>query len=135
MSEDASGTTECANCGAEYERESYCGECGYGRMVGELEEAPAPAPVYARAVDPRAFPVYEGAWCPHCVAWLGTFPSREEARAYEQSLENHPLQFCLKRQSKLNTSEEWRLRHDAGKRGSLAGTKPSHPRVPGEVRP
>lgn len=88
--------------------------------------------MYARAVEPCAFPVHEAAWCPHCVAWLGTFPSKEEARAYERLLENHPFEFCVKRIAKLNGSEEWRLRHEAGKRGSLAGSKPAKPRVPTE---
>ena len=125
----------CPNCAAEYEKDSYCGECGYGQEVGELveaEEEPKPGPVYARAVDARPFPVHEAAWCPHCVAWLGTFPSKQEARAYERSLEHHPFEFCVKRTAKLNGSEEWRLRHEAGKRGSLAASKPAKARVPSE---
>ena len=125
---------ECPNCQAEYEQGSYCGECGYGQEVGELVEAeaeePKPAPVYARAVERRPFPVHEAAWCPYCVAWLGTFPSKDEARAYERALTDHPFEFCAKRIAKLNGSEEWRLRHEAGKRGSLAASKPAKPRVP-----
>lgn len=134
--EDDVVLVECPNCAAEYEKDSYCGECGYGQEVGELEEPaePKPEPVYARAVEPRVFPVHEAAWCPYCVAWLGTFPSKEEARAYERSLENHPFEFCVKRIAKLNGSEEWRLRHEAGKRGSLAAAKPARARVPPEVR-
>jgi len=127
---------QCPDCGAEYEAGSYCGECGYGQEVGELVEGeaePKPEPVYARAVEPRAFPVHEAAWCPYCVAWLGTFPSKDEARAYERALTDHPFEFCLKRIAKLNGSEEWRLRHEAGKRGSLAASKPSKPRVPAEA--
>ena len=125
----------CPECSAEYEKDSYCGECGYGQDVGELTEAeaePRPEPVYARPVERRALPVHEPAWCPYCVAWLGTFPSKEEARAYERSLEHHPFEFCAKRIAKLNGSEEWRLRHEAGKRGSLAAAKPASPRVPAE---
>ena len=132
-SEDELEILECPACSAEYEKDSYCGECGYGQEVGELVEAEPeakPEPVYARAVEPRAFPVHEAAWCPHCVAWLGTFPSKEEARAYERSLVDHPFEFCAKRIAKLNGSEEWRLRHEAGKRGSLAASKPTKPRVP-----
>jgi hypothetical protein len=96
----------------------------------ESEGESKPEPVYARPVEPRAFPVHEPAWCPWCVAWLGTFRSKDEARAYERSLENHPFEFCAKRIAKLNGSEEWRLRHEAGKRGSLALAKPGAPRVP-----
>ena len=132
---------ECPNCSAEYAQESYCGECGYGQEVGELVEdegdetpEPKPEPVYARAVEPRAFPVHEAAWCPYCVAWLGTYPSKEEARAYERELTDHPFEFCVKRIASLNGSEEWRLRHAAGKRGSLAASKPTKPRVPADVR-
>jgi hypothetical protein len=122
----------CPECSAEYEKDSYCGGCGYGQEVGELVEAAPEAPesVYARTVEPRAFPVHEPAWCPYCVTWLGTFPSKEEARAYERSLEHHPFEFCAKRIAKLNGSEEWRLRHEAGKRGSLAMAKPTAARVP-----
>ena len=126
-------TVVCPNCSAEYEEDSYCGECGYGQDAGELVEAEAeakPEPVYARPVERRAFPVHEPAWCPFCVAWLGTFPSKEEARAYERSLEHHPFEFCVKRIAKLNGSEEWRLRHEAAKWGSLAVAKPGGPRVP-----
>ena len=131
--EEEVGLVICPSCSAEYERSSYCGECGYGQEVGELVEAeaqPKPEPVYARAVEPRGLPVHEPAWCPYCVAWLGTFPSKEEARAYERSLANHPFEFCAKRIAKLNGSEEWRLRHEAGKRGSLAMAKPGNARVP-----
>lgn len=123
----------CPSCSAEYERDSYCGECGYGREVGELveaTEAPKPEPVFARETTPRSLPVHEAAWCPYCVVWLGTFPSRAEARAYERSLDDHPFEFCTRRQASLNGSEEWRLRHEAGKRGSLASAKPGGPRVP-----
>lgn len=139
MNDEEFEVVQCPECGTEYEKDSYCGECGYGQEVGELVEGESPAedspePVHARAVEPRAFPVHEGAWCPHCVAWLGTFLSKEEARAYERSLENHPFEFCVKRIARLNGSEEWRLRHEAGKRGSLAASKPSKPRVPEEVR-
>lgn len=124
---------ECPDCSAEYEKDSYCGECGYSQGIGELVERqtePKPEAVYAKAVERRPFPIHEPAWCPYCVAWLGTFPSKEEARAYEQSLENHPFEFCTKWIAKLNGSEEWRLRHEAGKRGSLAMSKPESPRVP-----
>ena len=123
---------ECPNCGAEYEKGSYCGDCGHGQDVGELAEPeePKPEPVFARPVERRALPVHEPAWCPYCVAWLGTFPSKEEARVYERSLESHPFEFCAKRIGKLNGSEEWRLRHEAGRRGSLAMSKPGSPRVP-----
>lgn len=74
--------------------------------------------------------MHEPVWCPYCVVCLGTFPSKEEARAYGRSLENHPFEFYVKRIAKLNGSEEWRLRHEAGKRGSLAVAKPGGPRVP-----
>ncbi|MFA5860677.1 MAG: hypothetical protein WDA16_03185 [Candidatus Thermoplasmatota archaeon] len=137
MSDDEVELVECPNCQAEYEQGSYCGECGYGQEGGELVEAepvPKPEPVYARAVDPRPFPVHEAAWCPYCVAWLGTFPSKDEARAYEASLEDHPFEFCNRRKAKLNGSEEWRLRHEAAKFGSLARSPPTKQRVPGEDR-
>ncbi|MFA5861596.1 MAG: hypothetical protein WDA16_07865 [Candidatus Thermoplasmatota archaeon] len=139
MSPDDEGeVVECPSCSAEYEKDSYCGECGYGQEVGELVEAEPEAakqePVYARAVDARPFPVHEAAWCPHCVAWLGTFPSKEEARAYEVSLANHPFEFCVRRKAKLNGSEEWRLRHEAAKFGSLALSPPTKPRVPAGER-
>jgi hypothetical protein len=132
--EDEIEVVACPDCGAEFEKDSYCGECGYGQEVGELVEAePAkPEPVFVKAVEARGLPVHEPAWCPWCVAWLGTFPSKEEARAYERSLENHPFEFCAKRISKLNSSEEWSLRREAGKRGSLAMAKPGAPRVPGK---
>lgn len=135
MSDDE--IVECPNCAAEYEKDSYCAECGYGQEVGELveaEAAPKPEPVYVRSVDARPFPVQEAAWCPYCVAWLGTFPSKDEARAYEASLENHPFEFCNRRKAKLNGSEEWRLRHEAAKFGSLARSPPTKPRVPVEDR-
>lgn len=119
----------CPDCSAEYEVDSYCGECGYGKEAGELVDA-RPEPVYARAVDARPFPVHEPAWCPHCVAWLGTFPNREDARAHERALADHSFEYCVKRMASLNGSEEWRLRHEAGKRGSLAAAKPADPRVP-----
>ena len=132
MSEDEA-IVVCPNCAAEYERESYCGECGYGQEVREqVEVEPKPEPVYARSVEARPFPMHEAAWCPYCVAWLGTFPSKEEARAYERSLADHPFEFCARRIAKLNGSEEWRLRHEAGRRGSLAAAKPASPRVPRE---
>jgi hypothetical protein len=126
---------QCPECGAEFPPDSYCGECGYGQEVGELVEGdadaePKPEPVYFREVEPRAFPLHEPAWCPYCVAWLGTFPSKEEARAYERSLENHPFEYCTRRIARLNGSEEFRLRHEAGRRGSLAMAKPGKPRVP-----
>ena len=118
--------------------------------------------VVARPVEPRPFPVHEAAsagkgptersdvgrapadkprspfasaaaWCPYCVAWLGTFPSKDEARAYERSLEHHPFEFCARRIAKLNGSEEWRLRHHAGRFGSLAAMKPPGARVPTEA--
>lgn len=63
-------------------------------------------------------------------AWLGTFPSKDETRAYERALTDHPFEFCVKRIAKLNGSEEWRLRHEVGKRESLAGSKPASPRGP-----
>jgi len=121
----------CPDCSAEYEKNSYCGECGYDQEVGELVEAadPKPEPVFVRPAEARSFPVHAPAWCPYCVAWLGTLPSKEEARAYERSLEHHPFEFCARRIAKLNGSEEWRLRHEAGKRGSLAAAKPGAPRV------
>lgn len=125
----------CPECSAEYEKDSYCSECGYGKETTELaggSSEPTPEPVYARPVERRAFAVHEPAWCPYRVAWLGTFPSKEVARAYERSLATHPFEFCVKRQAKLNGGEEWRLRHEAGKRGSLAATKPASPRVPRE---
>ena len=131
--DDEPEVVACPDCGAEYERESYCGECGYGQEVGEFVEAEPAArqePVVARPAERRPFPVHEAAWCPYCVAWLGTFPSEEEARAYERSLEYHPFEFCTRRTAKLNGSEEWRLRHHAGRFGSLAAMKPSGPRVP-----
>lgn len=123
----------CSECGAEYERESYCGECGSGREMGErvVDKAPAePERVNARAIQPRTLPVREPAWCPYCVAWLGAFSSKEDARAYERSLVRHPFEFCAKRIAKLSGSEEWRLRHEAAKWGSLAVAKPGSPRVP-----
>ena len=131
--DDEPEVVACADCGAEYERASYCGECGYGQEVGELvetEPAPRQEPVVACPVEPRPFPVHEAAWCQYCVAWLGTFQSKEEARAYERSLGHHPFEYCRRRIAKLNGSEEWRLRHHAGKFGSLAAMKPSSPRVP-----
>lgn len=132
--DDEVEVVQCPDCDAEFGKDSYCGECGYGQDVGELVEPAAskPEPVFAHTVEPRALPVHEPAWCPYCVAWLGTFPSREEARAYERTLENHPFEFCAKRIAKLNGSEEWRLRHEAGKRGSIAAAKPGAPRVPRE---
>jgi hypothetical protein len=84
--------------------------------------------VYARSIEPRPLPVHEPAWCPYCLAWLGTFPSHEEARAYERSLENHPMEFCLRRSSKLGATEEWRLRREARPFGSLAAARPMGPR-------
>ena len=121
----------CPDCAADYERGSYCGECGYGQEAGELVEAePKREPVFAKLVEARGLPVHEPAWCPWCVAWLGTFTSKEEARAYERSLEHHPFEFCHRRQAKLNGSEEWRLRHEAAERGSLAVAKPGNPRMP-----
>ena len=95
-------------------------------------EPEKPEPVYARATEARALAVHEAAWCPHCVAWLGTFPSKEEARAYEASLENHPFEYCVRRKAKLNSSEEWRLRHEAAKFGSLARAPPASGRTPRE---
>lgn len=135
QTEDEQEISVCPECSAEYEKDSYCGECGYGQEAGELVEAPPepepkPEPVHARPVERRTFPVHEAAWCPYCVAWLGTFASKEEARAYERSLEHHPFEFCVKRIAKLNGSEEWRIRHEAGKRESLAAERPASPRVP-----
>ena len=133
MHEDELEVVACPDCGAEYERDSYCSECGHGQEIGELTEAaeaPKPEPVYARPVEPRPLAIHEPAWCPYCVAWLGTFPSKEEARAHERSLEDHPFEFCARRIAKLNGSEEWRLRHEAGRHGSLAMAKPGAPRVP-----
>jgi hypothetical protein len=133
--DDEPEVVTCPSCSAEYDADSYCGECGYGQEVGELVEAPEeakPEPVYARAVDARPFPVHEPAWCPHCVAWLGTFSSKDEARAYEASLAHHPFEFCVKRKAKLNGSEEWRLRHEAAKFGSLARAPPVSGRTPRE---
>lgn len=122
---------QCPDCEGEYEAGSYCGQCGYGQEVGEpVDATKKPEPVHARPGERRPLPVHEPAWCPYCVAWLGTFPSKDEARAHERSLEGHPFEFCAKRIAKLNGSEEWRLRHEAGKRGSLAGAKPSGPRIP-----
>ena len=123
---------QCPDCGAEYEKSSYCGDYGYGLEAGGFvggENAHAPEPVYARSVNAQPFPVHEPAWCPYCVAWLGTFPSADEARASERSLADHPVEFCERRIAKLSGSEEWRLRHEAGKRGSLAMAKPGSPRV------
>lgn len=134
--DDEVAVVQCPECGAEFAHDSYCGECGYGQEVGELVEgeseegAPKPEPVYFREVPARALPVHEPAWCPFCVAWLGTFPSKDEARAYERSLESHPFEFCIRRIARLSGSEEFRLRHEAGKRGSLAMAKPGKPRVP-----
>ena len=133
--EDELEIVACPNCSAEYEKDSYCDECGYGQEAGELVEAAEeakPEPVFARAVDARPFPVHEPAWCPHCVVWLGTFPSKEEARAYEASLASHPFEFCVRRKAKLNSSEEWRLRHEAAKFGSLARAAPVSGRTPRE---
>lgn len=134
--EDDVEIVTCPNCGAEFENDSYCAECGYGQEVGELVEAmdPKPEPVYARSVEPRSLPVHEPAWCPHCLAWLGTFASRQEARAYEASLETHPVEYCMKRLRSLSGSEMWRLRHEAQRFGSLAATSPAKARIPPEVQ-
>ena len=140
MSADDEEILVCPNCSAAYENDSYCGECGYRQEAGELVEAEEaveqtkPEPVYARAVDARPLPVHEPAWCPYCIAWLGTYPSKDDARAYEASLQNHPFEFCVKRKAKLNSSEEWRLRHEAAMFGSLARSPPTKPRVPADER-
>ena len=125
---------ECPGCGGELRVGDTCGECGWSVETAEAmaieEQEKRAEPVFARPVELRPFPVHEAAWCPYCVAWLGTFPSKEEARAYERSLEFHPFEFCVRRIAKLNGSEEWRLRHHAGRFGSLAAMKPPGPRVP-----
>ena len=122
---------ECPGCGGELR---VGDECGWSHETAEAmaieERARRPEPVVARPAEPRPFPVHEAAWCPHCVAWLGTFPSKEDARTYERSLESHPFEFCVRRITTLDGSDEWRLRHHAGRFGSLAPMKPPGPRVP-----
>lgn len=115
----------CPDCDAEYPRESYCGECGYGAPA---VEEPAPEPVFARPVAPRPFAIHEAAWCPYCVAWLGTWPSKEEARSYERALTDHPIEFCERRSAQISGNAEWTLRREAGRFGSLAAARPMGPR-------
>jgi hypothetical protein len=129
--EESAAWVECPNCGAEHEQGSYCSDCGHGQGETNAIEPTGVErePVYAVEVEARPFPVHEPAYCPHCVAWLGTFPSKDEARAYERALTNHPLEYCRRRLAGFSGSTEFRLRFDAARFGSLAAKRPDAPRV------